>query len=360
MRLNLAAKSVILDLEANEEACNQDVTSMAGYQKLLVATDFSPPADAAVRQGVWLAEQTQVPLVLAHVVSGVSRALLDASSLARTELFQGNVEVFQREIRKSADERLQRLVADLALSGVNVTTETLLGEPFVEIIHAVQQEKYDLVLTGTRGRSGWKRFLVGSTAARLVRKCPSSVWVVRKEPATPPRAILATTDFSAASRLAVEQALWLAGQAGATLYVLHVLDTDDMPEDAFDQLAAGTSRQSLRRQVRGEAQRRLEEFIEQLPTGGVAVEPKLTWGTPWREIVRLARNLSVEVVAMGTVGRSGIEGLLLGNTAEKVLSMCEASILSVKPAHFVSPIEPPFWRLHPAAQSEAPPGSPPT
>jgi nucleotide-binding universal stress UspA family protein len=327
---------------------------MAGYQKLLVATDFSPPAEAAVKQAVWLAQRSQAQLVVAHVLSGVSRAILDASAVARTELLQGNVEVFEREIRKDADHRLQRLVADFAPSGVNIASETLLGEPFVEIIHAVQQEKFDLVMTGTRGLSGWKRFLVGSTATRLVRKCPSSVWVVRKEPAAPPRAILAPTDFSPASRLAVEQALWLAGQAAATLYVLHVIDAHGLPGNAFDMLAAGTSRQSLRRQVRGQAQQRLEEFIEQLQPGSIAVEPKLTWGTPWREIVRLARNLSAEVVAMGTVGRSGIEGLLLGNTAEKVLSMCDASILSVKPAGFVSPIEPPFWRLHPPAESPVP------
>jgi universal stress protein E len=187
------------------------------------------------------------------------------------------------------------------------------------------------------------------------------VWVVRGEGAPPPQTILATTDFSDASRRAVEQALWLAGQSAATLYVLHVIDEKDTPERAFEKLAAGTSRQSLRRRVRGQAGQRLQEFIDQLTpgetAGGVAVEPRLSWGTPWREIVRLARNLKTDLVAMGTVGRSGIQGLLLGNTAEKVLSMCETSILSVKPSGFVSPIAPPFWKLHPetVAATQGPP-----
>ncbi len=324
---------------------------MPGYQKILAATDFSPHAEAAVRQGIWLAQRSGARLVVAHVLTDVTRALLDASSAARSELLQGDVEVFQREVRRASDERLKQLVGSLAPAGLDVRCETLLGEPFVEIIHAVQAEGHDLVLTGTRGLSGWKRLLVGSMATRLVRKCPATVWVVRGERASPPQAILATTDFSDASRRAVEQALWLAAQSAATLYVLHVIDERDSPDDAFEKLAAATSRQSLRRRIRGQAKQRLQAFIDQLTpgeaAGNVTIEPRLSWGTPWREIVRLARNLKTDLVAMGTVGRSGIQGLLLGNTAEKVLSMCETSILSVKPAGFVSPIAPPFWKLHP-------------
>jgi nucleotide-binding universal stress UspA family protein len=323
------------------------------YQKILAATDFSPHAAAAVKQGAWLAQRASARLVVAHVLADVSRALLDASAAAQAELLQGDVQVFQREVRRASNERLGQLVAGLAPSGLDVRCETLLGEPFVEIIHAVQAEGYDLVLTGTRGLSGWKRLLVGSTASRLVRKCPATVWVVRGERAEPPATILAAMDFSDVSRQAVEQALWLARQSAATLYVLHVIDERDTPEDAFDRLSAGTSRQSLRRQIRAQTKDRLEEFIDQITAGdaaaGVTIEPRLTWGTPWREVVRLARNLKIDLVAMGTVGRSGIPGLLLGNTAEKVLSVCETSILSIKPAGFVSPIAPPFWKLHPEA-----------
>ena len=86
-----------------------------------------------------------------------------------------------------------------------------------------------------------------------MRKCPAAVWVVRGEGASPPRAILAATDFSEASRPAMEQAWWLAGLSGATLYVLHTIDERDTPNDAFEKLAAGTSRQTLRRQIRKRA-----------------------------------------------------------------------------------------------------------
>jgi nucleotide-binding universal stress UspA family protein len=68
------------------------------------------------------------------------------------------------------------------------------------------------------------------------------------------------------------------------------------------------------------------------------MQPHLSWGTPWKEINRLATEQSIDLITMGTVGRSGIRGLFLGNTAEKVLNACDCSILTLKPAGFISPI----------------------
>jgi hypothetical protein len=69
--------------------------------------------------------------------------------------------------------------------------------------------------------------------------------------------------------------------------------------------------------------------------------------TPLKEIARTADRIHADLIAIGTVGRGGIKGLLLGNTAEKVLNACRCSVLTVKPDDFVSPIEPAFWQLHP-------------
>jgi nucleotide-binding universal stress UspA family protein len=63
-------------------------------------------------------------------------------------------------------------------------------------------------------------------------------------------------------------------------------------------------------------------------------------------VKRVAEHVQADLIAMGTVGRSGIKGLLLGNTAEKVLGACDLSMLTVKPDGFVSPIEPACWPLH--------------
>ena len=66
---------------------------------------------------------------------------------------------------------------------------------------------------------------------------------------------------------------------------------------------------------------------------------------------RLAQRLGVDLITMGTVGRGGITGLLLGNAAEKVLRTFDCSILTVKAENFVSPINPASWPLPPGPGS---------
>ena len=110
----------------------------------------------------------------------------------------------------------------------------------------------------------------------------------------------------------------------------------------------------LRREINDGAQKLLEAFVESLDTDPAKVHLHLTWGTPWQEVDRLAQHLNIDLIALGTVGRSGLKGVLLGNTAERILSICNCSILAVKPADFVSPIGP-FVRPLPSDSAEEAP-----
>lgn len=320
-----------------------------GYKRILVATDFSPHADAALKQAVWLARQTGVCIVLAHTLPDLRRAMFSSSYQARLDLFYGEGDLFQREIRQESDTKMRRLIVNLNAMDLNIKFETLLGEPFVELTHAVQQEGYDLVLAGTRGLAAWERFFVGSTAKRLIRKCPASVWIAKEEHVCPPKVVLATTDFSEVSFKAVKQALWVAEQAGAEFHLIHVVDSMDIPEDVLAKIPAGSS---LRNEINAEARSRLESFVDSVTADRSRIRLHLAWGTPWKDICRTAQDLHADLIALGTVGRSGINGLLLGNTAEKVLGTCDCSVLTIKPDGFVSPIAPACWPLHPGPRDE--------
>jgi len=83
---------------------------------------------------------------------------------------------------------------------------------------------------------------------------------------------------------------------------------------------------------------------------GVDVTKHLLWGSPAFEVVRLAKDLKSDLVVMGTIGRRGVEGLLLGNTAESILTHCDCDVLAVKPVEFVSPITRATWPLHPGPE----------
>ena len=191
---------------------------------------------------------------------------------------------------------------------------------------------------------------MGSTAKRLIRKCPASVWIVKAEHVGPPKVALAATDFSDVSFKAVTQGLWVAERANAEFHLLHVIDSTDVPEDMISKIPEGSS---LRQEINEEAQKRLDAFLESLHVDRTRIQVHLSSGTAWKEVGRMAKHVAADLIIMGTVGRSGIKGLLLGNTAEKVLGTCECSILTVKPDDFVSPIDPAFWPLHPGPKEEA-------
>jgi universal stress protein E len=319
-------------------------TESAGFRNILIATDFSEDSAAALQLAIWLAKQSSGRVVLAHVVDDLRKATMGMSNKAKQDLLAGDGHIYEKEIRYVSDQKLQVLIQQLKGAGIEVGSETLLGEAFVEISHAVQQEGFDLVMTGTRGITGWKQFFVGSTAKKLIRNCPSAVWVVKKEHAAAPKVILVPTDFSDASRKAVLAGLWLAEKADAEFHLLHVIDSKDVPDDLLEHIPLGSS---IRQEVNKEAEQRLEEFLKTLGTGVSRIVSHLTWGHPWQEISRIAMKHQADLISIGTVGRSGVKGIVLGNTAERVLDTCDCSILTVKPDDYVSPIAKATWPLHP-------------
>jgi len=316
------------------------------YQKILVAIDFSPHSDAALNQAVWLARKCGAKVVLAHSIPDIREALCGTSYEGRLDFLYGEGNAFQREIRRHSDAKMQKKTQLLEAFDLDITFETLLGAPYVEITHAVQQEGYDLVLAGTRGMGIWTEFFLGSTAKRLIRKCPASVWIVKGEHLEPPKVVLAATDFSDVSFKAAMQGLSLARQSGASFHLLHVIESTDIPEDVISIIPVGGS---LKLERTENAQKRLDSFVELLPNDQVKVNVHLVTGAPSKEVARIAHQLNADLIAIGTVGRNGIKGLLLGNTAERVLATCDCSILTVKPDDFVSPIGPAFWPLHPGS-----------
>jgi nucleotide-binding universal stress UspA family protein len=82
----------------------------------------------------------------------------------------------------------------------------------------------------------------------------------------------------------------------------------------------------------------MDALVNSLEVDRASIQVHQSWGTPWQEIRRAAKFLAADLVVIGTVGRSGIQGLLLGNTAEKILDTCDCSILTVKPEGFQSPL----------------------
>jgi len=302
------------------------------FKNILVATDFSESAKSALDAACWIARQFDAKLKLAHVARDVFESLAVMGYGTGWEPTVDELTSLQKQLRHDAEERLLALKGEYRDSGIDMQTEVLSGTPFAEIVRAVGAEGVDLVVVGTRGLSTFKRVLIGSTATKLARLCPCPVWITRSKGPAGLKSILVPLDFSAASERALSHAAVLAATSGATLHLLHVYDTEDLhgmlplSEETRAELA------QWRRRARRAALDRLQHSLETIADAhGVTAAIHVVQGTPWKVICATAKRLAADLIVVGSVGRSGIPGMLVGNTAERVLHACESSLLVVKP-----------------------------
>jgi len=289
---------------------------------LLAPTDFSEPSLEALREAVALAASKDAELVLLHVQQ---EAEVPVWHVLQTSGFPNPHE----EIRKGVLRHLEELQREVVPA--NVRSRLLLREgfPAAEIVAAAAELDVDMIVTATHGRSGFKRFLLGSTAERVIRTAGCPVLVVRgrkgaEERGRGYRKILVTTDFSERSKVAFPGAAVLAEESQGTVFLLHVVQP--LPWPASEALQGDTNR-VVREALRKEAMDRLAKLRAAEIPGHVRCEIHVLEGSPEEEIVRFATEQDIDLISIASEGHSGFKRLLLGSTTERVAQAAPCSVL---------------------------------
>ncbi len=144
------------------------------YSKIICPTDFSEPAELALRHALEMARGTPAELHLVHVVQPSSPPMGFAPRVAEE----------MAEIQQSHEQYAQKQLEDLAHkpwledAEVDVRTQVLLGHPPDAIVEYGRDEQAELIVTATHGVTGWRRWVFGSVAEVVVRKAPCPVLVI--------------------------------------------------------------------------------------------------------------------------------------------------------------------------------------
>ncbi len=141
------------------------------------------------------------------------------------------------------------------------------------------------------------------------------------------RRILHASDFSPVSRRAFEMAVGLARANGAALTLVHVLEPA-VPWVEVDY--ASPRAYQLVTSARTTAARRLDALVRKAKTSGVRSTGHLVDGDPRDAIPRAARRLHADLVVVGTHGRTGLDKLLVGSVAERVVAMAPCAVITVR------------------------------
>jgi len=289
--------------------------------KIVVGVDFSEESETAARYGVKIARYTGAEVVLVHagmVLDQQRPGPRGAVAKEWEELVQGQV---------NADrQRLEELRTRLASSTPQVSHMVIDGFADTGLIDAARSLGADLVITGTHGRTGVKRFFMGSVAERVVRLCETNVMVARPGAKSGTgssggfKKILVPTDFSPQAERALQLAMVLAA-SGGRIDVYHAWNTP--PEMALEWTGP------ILEELAGEARRAGEQLLsrhhhENLTIGFDAARAHAADG-----IAQRLESGGYDLVVMGSHGRRGLRRFLLGSIAERTVRHAPCSVIVV-------------------------------
>jgi nucleotide-binding universal stress UspA family protein len=141
-------------------------------RRILVATDFSPGAQAAIKLAVSLARPLGASLTVLNVFPLPNWVLPDGTVFLADAPTLG-------ELSTRATAALDTIKQALTADGLEVDTQAVPGSPAEEIVRAAREGNYDMVVMGTHGRTGLRHLLIGSVAERVVRLASCPVLTVR-------------------------------------------------------------------------------------------------------------------------------------------------------------------------------------
>jgi len=301
--------------------------------KPLATSSLGPIPRDAFRRGVELARIHCARLTLFTALNVSEEALRFLDEADRTHV----VSAFADAVKQV----LYELEQEARREGVRATHELASGKGWLEIIKQVLRDKHDLVVVGTRDQTGFRRVLFGNTAMKLLRRCPCPVLVNKVGTQGPSPRLLIATDLKAASEEALRVGIELAHQLNAHVDILHVVE---YPLDRIWTTATPDGRElGYHIKIRTEAEQLLYHQLEKTDYKalGCRLEVHLADGDglPDIAIQHFIQIHRIQLLVMGTIGRGGIQGIMIGNTAERLLPEVHCSVLAVKPPDFVCPIK---------------------
>jgi nucleotide-binding universal stress UspA family protein len=312
---------------------------MKRFKDILYYTDASEGGGSALERAAELALRNRGRLTVLGVLERLPRDLQMLVPVTPPADLQ---ELAIQDLR----QRLAKLVKPVRQKGLHLNIETLIGTPFLEIIRAVLAQQHDLVMLTTEG-TGPKQPLLGSTSLHLMRKCPCPVWVIKPGPHRRFKRILAAVnpdpydeEHRGVNATIMELATSLARLEGSELRIVHAWDVqgENVLRHWHKHLPAADVDRIVR-DTEATHQLWLNELLAKHPLTGIPHNVHLLRGEPAAVITDLAAKRGIDLIVMGTVGRTGIPGFLIGNTAETVLRQVNCSVLAVKPEGFVTPVK---------------------
>jgi nucleotide-binding universal stress UspA family protein len=294
---------------------------MLEVKLILCPIDFSEFSVRAYHHALSLAEHYRAKLVALHIVELFR--FPSGGFAASAELY----DEFCQAVRESGKEQLQEFVKNHTHDEIQPELVVHQGIAPDSILSFAQAQKTDVIVMGTHGRRGYDRLMLGSVTDRVMRRAPCPVLAVCKPPHDSMAAgkerghvhhlsrILFCTDFSENSERALNYAISATTEYDAELTLLHVLEEVPSPAKTEEAIAAATEQ--------------LDKLIPPEGRKTLKIKTAVRIGKPYRQIIQLALETQIDMVAMGVRGRGALDLAVFGSTTYRVMQLGPCPVLAV-------------------------------
>ena len=314
---------------------------MKRFKNILVLCEDDSIATSAFDRVSWLAEANGARVTLVDVVA--------ASPVDMTRMFMAlgrarGAEIAERVVA-ARRARLEDLAGIMRERGTHAAVALDIGTTFIEVIRRVIRDGHDLVVKSRQGSVSAPLLL--SDDMHLLRKCPCPVWILNSRLEARSRRIMAAVDpdpdddvRNGLNHTILQLATSLAAQDDAWLDIVNVwslAEESTLRHSSFAKVSPAEADLLVAKEEARSAERfrsLTDDFADH--TGRRRLLHLK--GAPAEILPGHAETEAIDTLVMGSVARTGIAGFFIGNTAETVLSRVKCSILTVKPAGFVSPV----------------------
>ena len=304
---------------------------MIVIRRILCPVDFSDHSRRALDHAIAIARWYESTVTVLHVFSPAPVAAFGPGPMVLEPIVLTSVDRGQLLADTKAFAETE--------SAPGITIEALVreGNAAAEILEQATSMKADLLVIGTHGRSGFERLVLGSVTEKVLRKATCPVLTVAKRlpdavPAGPVlyKRILCPVDFSDSSLHALKYATSMAQEADGHLTVLHVVAHEFEHADDMASISdAGMTIDSFVKQREEALRRRLHEAVATAPEF-CSVESLMTYGKPWREVLRIAAEQQSDLIVMGVQGRGAADLVFFGSTAQHVVRDASCPVLTLR------------------------------
>src|SRR5574340_11596 len=292
---------------------------MGPLKHILLATDGSESSEGAVKEAIYLAKSCVAKLSVIFVLE--TNPEFETEGLKLVE-----------KMELAAREHLELIRQEAAVN--NVEVEVIVrrtDQPFKAIIEAAAKMKSDVIVMGRRGRSGLEKMLMGNVAAKVIGYAPCKVLVVPRLARISCTNILVATDGSKYSVAAATEAIGIAKRCKSNLFIITAVHTEALSSMDPDTGYTQNQREVIEKQELQRAERNLSSVKELAEKEGIVhAESILADGRPHEVITKAAREKNIDLIVVGSHGRTGISRFLMGSVTERVIGHSESAVLIVK------------------------------